>query len=170
MVEVSRLVRSSLYAGGLFAAASMTPLHAQAGTATASMAVSATVLSYCTISTTTLPFGSYNQVLLNGTATLSIVCTLNSPYNVGLDIGTGTGATAAARKMTMGSYLLTYGLYSDTGHSTVWGPTIGTNTVTGTGTGILATPQTLTVYGQIPANQLVPAGTYNDTVTATITF
>jgi spore coat protein U-like protein len=170
MVETSRRVRNYLCGGALLAAASVMPAAAQAGTATAQMTVTATVLSFCTISTTSLPFGNYNQVVLNGTATLSIVCTLNSSYNVGLDVGLGTGATVASRKMTMGAFLLNYGLYSDTGHSTVWGPTIGTNTVTGTGTGVLATPQTLTVYGQIPPNQLVPAGNYTDTVTATITF
>jgi spore coat protein U-like protein len=62
---------------------------------------------------------------------------------------------------------LTYSLYQDSGHATVWGNTIGTNTVTGTGTGIA---QTLTVYGQIPATQYAAPGAYTDTVNVTLTY
>jgi len=69
--------------------------------------------------------------------------------------------------MTFGSNLLSYSLYEDSGHTTVWGQTIGTNTVTGTGTGL---PVTQTVYGQIPAQQAMPVGAYTDTITVTVTY
>jgi len=39
--------------------------------------------------------------------------------------------------------------------------------VPGTGTGGV---QTLTVYGQLPANQNGPPGSYSDTITVTLTF
>jgi len=44
---------------------------------------------------------------------------------------------------------------------------VGTDTVAGTGTGAL---QSLTVYGQLPANQKVLPGSYSDTITVTITY
>ncbi len=139
-------------------------------TTTASLLVSATVINACSVTSGTLAFGSYstlNSSPTNATASISVTCTLSVPYNVGLDAGTGTGATVAARKMTNGASTLTYSIYQDSGHTTVWGNTIGTNTVTGTGTGLL---QTLTAYGQIPASQVVLALAYTDTVTVTVTY
>jgi spore coat protein U-like protein len=145
-----------------------TPVVGQTSTATGTIAVSATVLSFCSITTQPLAFGNYSSVALGATTTISVSCTNTSPYNVGLDPGQGSGATVTVRKMTYNtSNTLNYGLYQDSGHATVWGNTIGTNTVTGTGNGAA---QTLTVYGLIPASQLVVPGAYTDTVTATITY
>ncbi|MFX5809037.1 spore coat protein U domain-containing protein, partial [Acinetobacter baumannii] len=55
----------------------------------------------------------------------------------------------------------------DSARSNNWGSTIGTDTVTGTGSGLT---QTLTVYGQIAAAQTPLAGAYSDTVTVTLTY
>jgi spore coat protein U-like protein len=44
---------------------------------------------------------------------------------------------------------------------------VGTDTVAGTGTGAT---QTLTVYGSIPAGQVVTPGTYRDTVNVIVTY
>ncbi len=63
--------------------------------------------------------------------------------------------------------LLNYGLYQNATHATNWGTTTGTDTVPGTGNGAA---QVLNVYGQIPAGQLIAAGSYADTITATITY
>ena len=62
---------------------------------------------------------------------------------------------------------LDYGLYTDVGRATNWGNTVGDDAVTGTGSGAA---QTLTVYGQIPAGQLIEIGAYTDTITATVTY
>ena len=131
------------------------------------MAVTATVLSFCTIGATPLTFGNYASLALPATSIVTVACTAGTTYNVGLDVGVGTGGTVAARKMSLLTNTLSYGLYSDAGHLTVWGPTVGTNTVTGTASGL---PQPLTVYGLIPAAQLAAPGAYVDTVTATITY
>lgn len=64
------------------------------------------------------------------------------------------------------SHFLSYALYQDTGRTTVWGNTGGTG-VANTGTG---TQNALTVYGAVAAGQAVPAGSYSDTVVATVTF
>jgi spore coat protein U-like protein len=62
---------------------------------------------------------------------------------------------------------VTYSLYSDSGRATVWGNTVGTNTVAGTGNGA---SQSYTVYGRAPAQTTPAAGTYTDTVTVTVTY
>jgi spore coat protein U domain-containing protein, fimbrial subunit CupE1/2/3/6 len=136
-------------------------------TATTSFIVTATISNSCTISAGNLSFGTYTGAVLNGTSMIVVSCTKNAPYYVGLNAGTATGATVTTRKLTSGTHTLNYALYSNSGHSTNWGNTVGTDTVTGAGSG---TNQQLTVYGQIPANQSLIPGTYSDTITATITY
>lgn len=94
-------------------------------------------------------------------------CANGAPYNIGLDAGTGPGATVATREMTQGTNTLNYSLYSDPGRRTVWGNTIGVNTVIGTGTG---TVQAYTVYGRIPPQTVPGPGSYSDTIVVTLTF
>jgi spore coat protein U-like protein len=147
------------------------PLEADATTTvTASIAVSATVLSSCGVTALPLAFGTYSPTQSTNTTaqtTVVVTCTNGTPYNVGLNAGGGTGATVATRKMTSGANTLSYSLYSDTGYSVVWGNTIGTNTVTGTGSGL---SQTINVYGSATALQSVPAGSYTDTITVSLTY
>ena len=69
--------------------------------------------------------------------------------------------------MKSGANTIPYAIYSDAPLSTNWGNTIGTDTVSGTGSGIL---QVFTVYGKIPAGATAPAGAYTDTVTVTVTY
>jgi len=121
----------------------------------------------CTISANPLSFGTYSRALLDATTTLSINCTDTTPYNVGLNAGTTTGASVTNRMMTgPGGALLDYSLYSNSARTTNWGNSTG-SWVSGTGSG---TAQPLTVYGQIPANQKTISGTYTDTITATVNY
>ena len=69
--------------------------------------------------------------------------------------------------MTRGSATVTYSLYSDSGRTTVWGNTVGTNTVAGVGNGA---SQSYTVYGRVPAQTTPAAATYTDTITVTVTY
>lgn len=143
---------------------------AQAATATTSFAVSAVVASGCAVTALPLAFGAYDAAgssQLDATTSVTVLCTLGTAYNVGLNAGTGSGATVATRKLTNGANTLNYTLYGDSNHTTVWGNTVGTNTVSGTYT--LAQPA-YTVYGRIASGQVVPAGTYTDTITVTITY
>jgi spore coat protein U-like protein len=137
-------------------------------TATQSFNVSVTVVSGCTITATALAFGNYKAALISSTSTVSVTCTNTTTYNVGLNAGTSTGATVTTRKMTgPGGALLSYSLFQNSGHTTNWGNTVGTDTEAGTGNGAL---QALTVYGQLPAGQIVAVGNYTDTITATVTY
>jgi spore coat protein U-like protein len=69
--------------------------------------------------------------------------------------------------MALGANKVGYGLYRDGSRSQVWGSTIATNTVGGTGTGAA---QNLTVYARVPPQVTPPAGTYSDVIVVTITY
>lgn len=147
-----------------------------AGTATANLSVTATINANCTISTGTVGFGSYDPIVtnattaLNGTGSVITTCTNASPVTITLGQGTNpnTGSTDAAplRRMKNGTSYLNYSLYSDTARTTVWGNT-GATGVASTGTGSAVTA---TVYGAVASGQNQPAGSYSDTVVATVTF
>ena len=133
--------------------------------------VTATVVTTCSVTATELAFGNYTGVLLAGTGTVNATCSNLTPYTIGLDAGTGTGATTTIRKMkpTAGTGLLNYSLFQDSAHTINWGNT-GTGTpdvVVGVGSGAV---QPHTVFGQIPAGQFVQGGQYSDTITVTLTF
>jgi spore coat protein U-like protein len=136
--------------------------------ATTSFTVTVVVQSTCSISAANLAFGTYADLLVSSTSTISVTCTNTTPYNVGLNAGTASGATVTTRSMTgPGSALLAYNLFTNSTHTTNWGNTVGTNTEAGTGNGAV---QSLTVYGQIPAGQHPTPGNYTDTIIATITY
>lgn len=136
-------------------------------TATTSFTITATIVAACTMSASTLSFGTYTGATTNATSTIVVGCTKNAPYYVGLNAGTATGATVTTRKMTNGASALNYALYSNSARTTTWGNTFGTDTVPGIGSGV---SQSLTVYGQIPGGQALVPGSYSDTITATITY
>ena len=140
---------------------------AQAATSNSTMAVSANVQATCAINANPLAFGTYSSSQLDAATTIGVNCTNTTTYSVSLDTGSGTGATVAQRKMSNGAQTLTYTVYSDSARSALWGTTVNTNTVAGTGTG---SSQLLNVYGRIPAGQLPTPGAYSDTLTATITY
>ncbi|WP_348264703.1 spore coat U domain-containing protein [Telmatobacter sp. DSM 110680] len=137
-----------------------------AATATANMSVNATVNANCIISTNALAFAAYTGAVDNATTTISVTCTNTTPYNVGLDQGKTSGATVLTRQMLNGAATLNYALFSNSGMTTNWGNSTG-SWVGGTGSGAA---QTLTVYGQIAANQYVTPGSYTDTIIATVNY
>ena len=141
-----------------------------ASTTTSTFTTQVTLTASCTInSASTLNFGSQGVLIaaVNQTSAVQVQCTNTTPYNIGLDAGAGTGATVAVRNMTSGANTVNYSLYSDSGHTTVWGTAIGTNTVAATGSGA---SQSYTVYGQVPAQTTPAPGSYSDTVTVTVTY
>lgn len=145
--------------------------RAMAATATGSLNVTITIQAECTVvSASDLDFGTHGVIdtNLDQTTTISIQCTSGTPYAVGLDAGTGSGATLAARLMSgPASATVQYSLYRDAGRSQVWGDTPGVDTVDGTANG---SAETLSVYGRVPAQATPGAGTYSDTVAITITY
>lgn len=133
-----------------------------------SFAVTAIIMPSCTITSTSLGFGNYVSVIKDASAIITVRCSNGTPYNVGLNAGTAAGATVSTRKMTgPASALLGYGLFRDSGRTTNWGNTVGTDTRAGTGNGA---NQSLYIYGRITAQQRVTPGAYADTIIATITY
>lgn len=146
---------------------------AEAANTTASLAVSSTVSNNCTISTTPLGFGSYDPVGNNastgtdatGSGAVVIACTKGASANI--ELGNGGGSDANSRRLVSGANLLPYQLYRADA-STVWGSGVGTGAVSYTS--LTKAQQSLTVQGKIPKGADVPAGTYEDTIVATINF
>jgi spore coat protein U-like protein len=126
----------------------------------------------CTISTAALAFGSYDPVVahastnLDGTGTVTVACTKGASSTIGL--GLGSNAAGSVRRMTDGSSnYLTYELYSDASRTTVWNTAAG---LYNPGVAPSKVARNFTVYGRVVSNQDVPAGSYNDTVVATVNF
>ena len=118
----------------------------------------------CSLSLTSLSFGTYTGTQIDGTATGAVTCTGN--WDIPMDAGTGAGATVTNRLMTgpLGA-TLSYALYRDSARTQNWGNTTDAE-LTGTGNATV-----ITVYGRITASQYVVSGTYTDTVhTATTSF
>jgi len=165
-------VRSRLLCAAAF---SVTCLLQSAGvsfatTATTTFTVQVVLTATCVInSASTLNFGTQGvlQANVDQTSTIAVQCTDTTPYDIGLDAGTGSGASVATRKMTSGGATVNYRLYSDAGRSTVWGNTVSTDTVSAVGTGAA---QSYTVYGRVPPQTTPAPGTYTDTVTVTVTY
>ena len=144
-----------------------------AGSATANLRVTASVGANCTISTAAVAFPAYDPVVANastnddGTGSVIITCTRGTAATIGLGLGANASGSQRRMKDATTDYL-NYELYQDAGRATVWGTT---------GAGLLSpaaapdkNPRTFTVYGRIPSGQDVPAGSYTDTVVATVNF
>lgn len=128
----------------------------------------ATTVATCSISATSLNFGTYTGAVLDATSTLTITCSNTTPYNVGLGVGTGTTSTVTNRKMSgPASAILNYALFRNSARTQNWGLTVGTDTVAGTGSG---SAQAITVYGRVAAGQSVVPGAYTDTIVATVVY
>jgi len=134
--------------------------------------VRTTVVASCSVSADALNFGSTVPTPItspvDATSTVLATCSVNTPYWIALDAGTGQGASTRLRRMSGSGGTLDYGLFTDAGRTSPWGDGAnGTVKRAATGTG---QAQSLTVYGRIPSGQSPPAGTYTDQVTVTILF
>src|SRR5687767_12917395 len=90
--------------GGI--AAGMSGVQA-AGSATADLTISASVINNCVISTTTLAFGPYDPVDANaatdldGSGVVTVACTKGAAPTIGL--GLGNNASGSVRRLSDGS-------------------------------------------------------------------
>jgi spore coat protein U-like protein len=107
-------------------------------TATTSVNATATVPTTCTVAANNLNFGTAGTLASNTDATTTVApaCTSGTPYNIGLHGGLSGATDPTQRKMTKAAESVFYGLYRDAARSLPFGNTIGTNTLTGTGTGL----------------------------------
>ena len=103
---------------------------------------------------------------LDGASAVTLTCTKGAVTTVGLD--TGANASSSVRRMASGGNFLAYELYQDSSRSTVWGNSGAALYDSGTAPSKAA--RTFQVYGRVEGGQDVPAGTYTDTITATVNF
>ncbi len=148
------------------------------GQSTANLNVTASIQATCNISTSPVAFGVYDPLTANassgsdlpGTGTVTVSCTNGTNGTITLGQGShaagGSTDTVPLRRMQSGSNQMSYFLYSDSSRSVVWGNTAGTG-VAHSGTG---SSTDITVYGLVTKGQSLPAGSYSDTVVATISF
>jgi spore coat protein U-like protein len=172
----NRIMKSALATATVLAISTFAGT-AHAGTATSNLPISATVSASCVIDASSgIAFGAYDPIVTNKTldldvsGTIDTTCTNGSAATItlGQGIAPAGGSTAAApvRQMKSGTDILSYQLYSDAGHSTVWDDVTGVSAPTGTGAA-----EPITVYGRVAQGQsTVPTGSYTDTVVATVTF
>jgi len=170
-LPILRPARAALALAALAAPSMLFAAPVLAATASDTMGVSTTVQSACVVDANDLAFGSYNPTSAtptDATASINVTCTSGTSFTVGLNAGVGTGATVSARKMTSGANHLGYTLYRDASRTQNWGETAGVDTPSA----IVASSSAsvLTVYGRISAQQNVPAASYSDTVTVTVTY
>lgn len=142
------------------------------GSKTATFDVTLKIIADCTIAANPMDFGQTQGVIstaVNVTSNINVTCSNTTPYNVGLSAGTGTGSSTSSRYMsgTGGNTgTVQFNLFQTAG-ATNWGNTQGTDTQSGTGTGVI---QPITVYGQIPVQATPAPDTYKSTITATVYF
>lgn len=166
---MNRSARIALVFGGLMLGVS-TPALAQ--TATANLNVTATVANKCTITTNAVSFGTYDPVVnhastpLDASGSVVIACTKGAS-GTRIDLGQGSHYSSG-RRMQAGTEFLGYELYSNSGHTTVWGSGVGAGVSPSAAPSIA--PRTFEVFGRVAAGQDVGVGSYTDTVVATINF
>lgn len=129
------------------------------------------------VSADPIAFGTYlssNSSPTTANGKVTIAC---STQIIGLYLPTftvmlsaGTSASFSPRTMANGTARLNYNLYTSSAYSSIWGDgTAGTSVQNYSGLGFSYT-NSMTVYGRIPASQVVAAGGYSDTITVTVTY
>jgi spore coat protein U-like protein len=170
LITAPQNVTPGAYATAVAITATLSGVPSNAPTTT--FIATASVAAQCNVSAANLSFGAIDPLnsQVDRTTTLTVNCTKNSPYTVGLDAGVTAGATIAQRLMANGANTMQYNLYTNAARSTIWGNTVG-SWVSGSGAG-LATAQTLTVYGRTASGQTnLAVGNYQEnTITVTVTY
>lgn len=166
------LFKSTLIATALVAAGFVGNAHAAQDTDTFNVKIVITESCSFSAAATDVDFqskarGSAGDV--DATGTLVVTCTNGTPYTIALNAGTYSGATVTSRRMSSGSSNVPYSLYRDSNRTENWGNTGAADMVAGTGDG---NAQNISVYGRVLSADTVgaSAGTYTDTITATINY
>lgn len=126
----------------------------------------------CTVSTTSLNFGTYNvfaSAPTDSTATVVLDCQGNA-RDVRISIGRGSASTFGSRRMSKGSERLFFNVYRDAARTAIWGDGTGGSQVEIVDRVQNNQPHQVVVYGRVPAGQDVSAGTYSESVTVAIDY
>lgn len=132
----------------------------------------------CTISANNLSFGTYDPTSssnIDNTTDVTVTCSallLGGLIAYDISLSEGNSGSYSGREMSNSTHTLGYNLYTDSNRTTVWGDgTSSTSMVSDSYTlSIINTSRNYTIYGRISGSQNVSAGSYTDTITATVTF
>jgi spore coat protein U-like protein len=150
----------------------------EAQSRTATLRVSAHVVSDCVVTVRDLLFGDYDPVATNrsqaldATADVTLTCTRGTIAAIDLSDGLYGGQARASgvgtRAMGSGARnFLPYDLYKDAGRRERWGQSASGMAMAAASS---TAPRTVVVYGRVPANQDAPVGRYVDEVLVTVRF
>ena len=142
---------------------------AQDQVAAATLEVTATVASACTVESGSLDFGSYQAgpqaPSLQGSGGFNVQCTSPASVEIKLDGGLNEGAGGNARAMKgPGNNYLDYALFEGSRFSMPWDPGVGMLYTVDSGA------NEIVVNGVVDEGQTAQAGEYSDTVQITMTF
>jgi len=130
----------------------------------------------CSVSLTSIAFGSYNPYSVSPTdtvGTVSISCSSPDPANstMSIALGPGRSGNVNARMMQSGGHPLYYNLYSNAARTVIWGDDSGGGeSVAANFPAASRGSVRLSIYGRIPAQQNAWVGVYQDTVTVTVSY
>jgi len=153
---------------------------AGAGTAHTNFNVTTTVLDRCTVSSSSISFGSYDPTSatsLRAQGAITAKCTKGDAISVALNQGAnpapGSTPVAPIRRMTDGaSHYLPYHIYiAAPPNRAEWGSgAAGKNEPPAQIAAGVNLPVVFTTYGALSAGTNAPAGEYSDIVIAIVTF
>ena len=116
-------------------------------------------------------FGAYDVLSPspnnNGVGSIRIDCRGAGNNTFDVSLSAGQSHSYALRQMTSGGNRLNYNLYTGADRTVVWGDGSGASRVM---TVVKNEPTTLSIFGQIPAEQDAAIGTYTDPIVATVNF
>ncbi len=132
--------------------------------------VSGQASSTCSLDVQAVALGNYDFLSrqpLNSVGHVVVTCDAATSYRISMSPGAGN---YASRLLSSGNHQLTYNLYIDVNHLTVWGDgSGGSNTVSGNTSGTGNSDDKI-IYASIPADQNPYLGAYNDAVVVTLEF
>jgi spore coat protein U-like protein len=127
------------------------------------------------VSATNLAFGIYSPGSPSPTdsnSTVNVSCANANDRLPSFTVSLSGGGAGSfnPRKMSFGTALLSYNMYTTSAYTNIWGD--GTS---GTSTQSYNANQnqnqiSFTDYGQVPSTQFVTAGNYTDSITVTVTY
>lgn len=133
----------------------------------------------CSVTASSFSFGNYNPLDTlprDSSSTINVQCSLIGLLSLTvaytLSLSTGSSGSYSLRTLAGPGSPLGYQLYADAARLLVWGNgSSGTVTVSDSyllGLGIVS--RNYPIYGRLPADQQVGAGTYADSITVTLDF
>lgn len=140
-------------------------VSAQAATATATVQVTATILPSCVLTTADINIPTYNAsagTAATANGSIKVTCSRSLAYDVKLNAGASGNENARVLKNGVNSlnYVISYNGANFN----------STNFISMAGASNTGVETTYPVKVDIPVGQFVPAGTYEDTLTATVSY